>query len=186
MEGEFKIYTKTGDAGETALIGGARVKKNHIRIAAYGDVDELKSWIGFIRDQDIDILHKKMMLEIQDRLFTIESHLAAPDEASAANLPSLNETDVLRLEAEIDRMNEALPPLNSFILPGGFAPGSLCHIGRTICRRAERSIITLTETALVEPLLLKYVNRLSDYLFVLARAVTKEGQGSETPWLPKR
>jgi len=186
MNSEFKIYTRTGDTGETALIGGSRVQKNHPRIAAYGDVDELKSWIGLIRDQDIDMLHKRVLLEIEDRLFTLESHLAAPAEEIRASLPQLSEKDIVKLEMEIDRMNESLTPLTSFILPGGCAPASLCHVGRTICRRAERSIITLEEQIQVEPLIVKYINRLSDYLFVLARMVTQEAGGVETPWLPKR
>lgn len=186
MAEEFKIYTKTGDKGETALIGGERVLKNHPRIEAYGDVDELKSWIGLIRDQDIEIVHKRTLLGIQDRLFTIESHLASPDLQLTVNLPSISEKDIFILEKEIDRMNEELPVLNSFILPGGCVAASMCHVGRTICRRAERRIITLSASENIDNILLKYVNRLSDYLFVLARAITKETSGVETPWIPKR
>jgi cob(I)alamin adenosyltransferase len=186
MAEDFKIYTKTGDAGDTSLIGGTRVRKDHIRIAAYGDVDELKSFVGLLRDQEINLTHKRLLLEIQDRLFTLESQLAAPDEAMQQNLPQLNENDVLRLEKAIDHMNESLPPITSFILPGGFLPASWCHVCRTICRRAERSIITLAAAETVDPLLIRYVNRLSDYLFVLARMLTQEGGGVETPWIPKR
>lgn len=185
MAEEFKIYTKTGDRGETALIGGERVLKNHPRIEAYGDVDELKSWLGFIRDQDISIIHKRFLLGIQDRLFTIESHLASPDNKFSKNLPQVCESDIDLLEREMDRLNEELTVLNSFILPGGCSVASLCHIGRTICRRAERRIITLSASENVDPVLLKYINRLSDYLFVLARALTKELSGTETPWIPK-
>ncbi len=186
MTENFKIYTKTGDKGETALIGGQRVMKNHPRIEAYGDIDELKSWIGFVRDQDISIHHKRFLLVIQDRLFTIESHLASPDTKNMDNLPAVSERDIEALEIEMDRLNDTLPALSSFILPGGCINASLCHVGRTICRRAERRIITLTESENVDYLLLKYVNRLSDYLFVLARALTKELSGTETPWIPKR
>ncbi len=186
MSEDFKIYTRTGDAGETALIGGERVLKNHPRISAYGEVDELKSWIGLIRDQELEIEHKRTLLEIQDRLFTIESQLAAPDEKAKSMLPKIFESDITRLELEIDRMNESLPPLSTFILPGGCFAASLCHVGRTICRRAERSIITLEQHAEVDPILIKYINRLSDYLFVLARMVTKELEGTETPWTPRR
>jgi cob(I)alamin adenosyltransferase len=186
MSSEFKIYTRTGDAGETTLIGGDRVQKNHPRITAYGDVDELKSWIGLIRDQDIDMLHKRMLLEIEDRLFTLESHLATPLEETRVSLPQLSDKDILKLELEIDRMNDSLAPLTSFILPGGCAPASMCHVGRTVCRRAERSIITMGEQFPVVPLAVKYINRLSDYLFVLARMVTKETGGVETPWMPRR
>lgn len=186
MTEEFKIYTKTGDAGETSLIGGMRVRKDHIRIAAYGDVDELKSFIGMLRDQEIGLDHKRLLLEIQDRLFTLESLLAAPDQITRAQLPQLSEDDVIRLEKAIDRMNESLPPITSFILPGGCLPASISHVCRTICRRAERSIITLAASETVDPLLIRYVNRLSDYLFVLARLLTKEAGGTETPWLSRK
>jgi cob(I)alamin adenosyltransferase len=186
MEKEFKIYTKTGDQGETSLVGGTRVRKNHPRIEAYGDLDELKSWIGLIRDQEIGMDHQRTLLEIQDRLFTIESHLAAENPAVAATLPQLASKHALILESEIDRMNETLPPISSFILPGGCQPASMCHIARTVCRRVERKIIGLTAEVEVDPLIIQYINRLSDYLFVLARALTYEADGTETPWLPKR
>lgn len=186
MEKEFKIYTKTGDQGETSLIGGLRVPKNHPRIEAYGDVDELKSWVGLLRDQEIDILHKKMLIEIQDRLFTIESHLAAEEPGFAANLPAITDKHVLPLEQEIDRMNIDLPALNSFILPGGCMAASYCHVARTICRRVERRIISLTHTTAIDPVIIRYINRLSDYLFVLARHITLTADGIETPWMPRR
>lgn len=186
MEKEFKIYTRTGDMGETSLIGGTRVQKNHPRIEAYGDVDELKSWIGLIRDQDIDIVHRKMLLEVQDRLFTIESHLAAEDRKATEALPKLSESNSKRLEEDIDRMNVDLTALSSFILPGGCQAASMCHIARTICRRVERRIISLSDVADVDPVIIKYINRLSDYLFVLARHVTFSAQGIETPWMPRR
>jgi cob(I)alamin adenosyltransferase len=186
MEKEFRIYTKTGDKGETSLVGGTRVMKNHPRIEAYGDLDELKSWIGLIRDQEIGMDHRKTLLEIQDRLFTIESHLASENPDVAALMPQLAEKHSLILESEIDRMNEQLPPISNFILPGGFQPASMCHIARTVCRRVERKVIGLLGVEEVDPLIVQYINRLSDYLFVLARALTFEGNGTETPWIPKR
>ncbi|MFO7723256.1 MAG: cob(I)yrinic acid a,c-diamide adenosyltransferase [Bacteroidales bacterium] len=186
MEKEFRIYTKTGDQGETSLVGGTRVKKNHPRIEAYGDLDELKSWIGLIRDQEIGMDHRRTLLEIQDRLFTMESHLAAESAEVAATLPKLSAKHALILESEIDRMNENLPPISSFILPGGCAAASMCHIARTVCRRVERKIISLMAEIEVDHLIIQYINRLSDYLFVLARALTYESNGTETPWLPKR
>ncbi len=186
MSKEFKIYTKTGDKGETSLIGGKRVPKDHPRIEAYGDMDELKSWIGLIRDQEEDIRIKKILLDIEDRLFSIESHLAAEDPAAATHIPPVNEAHARILELEIDLMNESLPPLNSFILPGGHATASLCHIARTICRRVERRIIALNRLDPVNPVILEYINRLSDYLFVLARFITHIYGGTETPWMPKR
>ncbi len=186
MTKSSKIYTKTGDMGETSLIGGTRVTKDHPRIEAYGDVDELKSWIGLIRDQDIELAHKKVLLEIQDRLFTIESHLAAEEVAATEHLPLLSERHAQHLEQEIDRMNSTLPALNSFILPGGCLPASYCHLARTVCRRVERRIITLHTSNQVNPIILQYINRLSDYLFVLARAITWSSHGTETPWMPRR
>jgi cob(I)alamin adenosyltransferase len=186
MTSTFKIYTRTGDEGQTSLIGGMRVPKNHPRIEAYGDVDELKSWIGLIRDQEIDIIHKKVLIEIQDRLFTIESHLAAGAPELIANLPQISEKHAGKLESEIDRMNETLPPLSNFILPGGCQAASMCHVARTICRRAERRIISLGEEAPVNPQIIQYINRLSDYLFVLARGITQESNGTESPWISKR
>lgn len=186
MDKSFKIYTKTGDQGETSLIGGDRVRKDHPRIEAYGDVDELKSWIGLIRDQEISIRHKKRLLDIQDRLFSIESHLAAQNPAAAALMPALSSADAEILEKEIDEMNLTLPTLNSFILPGGYSPASMCHVARTVCRRVERRIISLSAVTEVNPIILEYINRLSDYLFVLARALTYAAGGTESPWIPKR
>jgi cob(I)alamin adenosyltransferase len=182
----MKIYTKTGDQGETSLIGGTRVPKDHPRIEAYGDMDELKSWIGLIRDQEEDIRIKKVLLEIQDRLFSIESHLAAEKPSEIPRIPPVTLEDTRLLEREIDLMNETLAPLTSFILPGGHSTASLCHIARTICRRVERRIISLHHVEMVSSVILEYVNRLSDYLFVLARFITSNYGGTETPWYPKR
>jgi len=186
MSEEFKIYTKTGDKGQTSLIGGTRVPKYHPRIEAYGTVDELKSYIGLIRDQDISDNIKSLLLEIQDRLFTIESQLAHdPETKLNSPLPELFESDISTLESAIDEMNEVLEPLSSFILPGGHVAVSHCHVARCICRRAERITTQLSEDHPVNPLNIKYLNRLSDYLFVLARKTGKDLNAPETLWKPK-
>jgi cob(I)alamin adenosyltransferase len=181
----MKIYTKTGDKGQTSLIGGTRVAKHSIRIETYGTVDELNSYIGLIRDQHVDEQSTKILLEIQDRLFTIGALLAADPEKSKMKLPQLSEDDVLLLEREIDTMNEALPEMKSFILPGGHTTVSFCHIARCVCRRAERQCTHLAETSMVDAVLIKYINRLSDYLFVLARKLTVDLKVQEIPWKPK-
>lgn len=186
MAEEFKIYTKTGDKGQTSLIGGTRVPKYHPRIEAYGTVDELKSYIGLIRDHEIAMEYKELLIEIQDRLFTIESQLAHDPETKLNRpLPTIEEEDIVRLEKAIDRMNESLPTLTSFILPGGNIVVSHCHVARTICRRAERITIRLSELHPVDALNIKYINRLSDYLFVLARKLGKDLNATETPWKPR-
>lgn len=187
MNKKFKVYTKQGDCGETSLIGGVRVLKDHSRIEAYGDADELNSWIGLIRDQEIELFIKKSLIEIQDKLFTIESHLASVDKKTGKKIPEIKEGDVATLEKDIDNMDESLPELNSFILPGGCVTASYCHIARTICRRVERRVISLkSEKFTVDPIIIKYINRLSDYLFTLARYLTKKANGTETPWIPRR
>ena len=186
MAEEFKIYTKTGDKGQTSLIGGTRVPKYHPRIEAYGTVDELNSYIGLIRDLNISTEIKSLLLDVQDRLFTIESHLALdPKTTLNKPLPEVYEKDVLQLEEAIDEMNEELPALSSFILPGGHVIVSHCHIARCICRRAERIAIRLSELHSVDSLNIKYLNRLSDYLFVLARKLAKDLNAPETLWNPK-
>ena len=181
----MKIYTKTGDKGKTSLIGGTRVPKNHIRIEAYGTVDELNSYIGLIRDQKIDKHTQAILLEIQDRLFTIGSLLASDPGRSKMKVPSLFEEDITLLEKEIDKMNETLPEMRSFILPGGHTTVSFCHIARCICRRAERCSVKLSENEPVPEIIIKYLNRLSDYLFVLSRQLGKELKTKETPWKPR-
>lgn len=181
----MKIYTKTGDKGQTSLIGGTRVPKYHLRIETYGTTDELNSYIGLIKDQEIKESYKNILKEIQDRLFTIGSSLASDPEKSKMKLPDLKEADILLLEQEIDKMNEIVPPLRSFILPGGHTTVSFCHIARCVCRRAERLTVHLSENEFVEPLVIKYLNRLSDYLFVLARALAHEFNVEETPWKPR-
>lgn len=180
----MKIYTKTGDKGQTSLIGGTRVPKHHIRIEAYGTVDELNSWIGLLRDQQIKDEYKSLLVEVQDRLFTIGSILAADPEKSRMTLPELAEADVTVLEKAIDKMNEGLPEMRSFILPGGHTIISYCHIARCVCRRAERNTTHLSETIAVGELVIKYLNRLSDYLFVLARRLSHDLKANETHWKP--
>lgn len=181
----FKIYTKTGDKGQTSLIGGTRVPKHHIRIETYGTVDELNSYIGLIRDQKIDAHSKEVLIEIQDRLFTIGSSLASDPDKSKMKIPDLKEEDITLLEQEMDKMDETLPEMRSFVLPGGHTTVSFCHIARCVCRRAERLAIHLSEDSYVADLVIKYLNRLSDYLFVLSRKLTQDLQASEIPWKPR-
>ncbi|MFZ4399113.1 MAG: cob(I)yrinic acid a,c-diamide adenosyltransferase [Bacteroidales bacterium] len=182
MAENWKIYTKTGDKGETSLIGGKRVPKYHERIEAYGTVDELNSYIGLIRDMEVSDTVKTLLLEIQDRLFTLESLLAEDPETPHQPLPQIFEKDILFLESEIDLMNENLVVLKSFILPGGHPIVSHCHIARCICRRAERITIRLSESYYVSPLVIKYLNRLSDFLFVLARKIGNDLGAREEVW----
>ena len=183
MTKELKIYTKTGDKGETSLIGGSRVPKYHIRIEAYGTVDELNSYVGYLRDQLYEENLRKELLEVQDRLFTVESLLAAEEGKDLSNrLPQLFEDDVLRLEREIDDMNRVLPDLGHFILPGGHPLVSLCHICRTVCRRAERQCIRLNTEFPVDEVIIHYLNRLSDYFFVLSRFIALNRQVPDLPW----
>ncbi len=181
----MKIYTKTGDKGTTALIGGTRVPKYHEKIEAYGTVDELNSFVGLIRDQEIDEHSKEVLLEIQSTLFILESLLAKDSSESTKALPQLKESDITLLEKEIDRMNEVLPPLKSFVLPGGHTTVSYCHIARTVCRRAERLVIKLSADYEVNPLEIQYLNRLSDYFFVLARKFSYDLKVPETLWKPR-
>ncbi|WP_114940264.1 cob(I)yrinic acid a,c-diamide adenosyltransferase [Mucilaginibacter endophyticus] len=181
----MKIYTKTGDKGFTSLIGGTRVPKHHIRIESYGTVDELNSYIGLIRDQDIDAHDKEVLKQIQDRLFTIGSSLAADPERSKMIIPDLYLSDVEALETEIDNMNEKLPPLKHFILPGGSNVISFCHIARCVCRRAERITVQLAEESTVDEKVNIYLNRLSDYLFILARKIANVNEIAENQWIPR-
>ena len=181
----MKIYTKTGDKGTTALFGGKRVSKADLRIDTYGTVDELNSYIGLVRDQPVNASRKNILVEIQDRLFTIGSILATEPGNTKVKVPSLAETDVTLLEKEIDAMEAKLPPMKNFILPGGREAVSFCHIARTVCRRAERLVIALDAQENVEPLIVQYLNRLSDYLFVLSRKMSAELLAEETPWKPR-
>jgi cob(I)alamin adenosyltransferase len=182
-----KIYTKTGDLGKTSLIGGTKVPKSHIRIDTYGTVDELNSYIGLLIDYLNDQKIKAQLKEIQDRLFTIGSSLACdPDKQPLMKIPDLKEGDVHLLEREIDKMSEELPVMKNFILPGGHPAVSTAHITRCVCRRTERLCVNMIEhEVFVDPLVIKYLNRLSDYLFVLARFIGHLSNVSEVAWKPR-
>ena len=189
----MKIYTKTGDKGTTALFGGTRVSKNHIRIESYGTVDELNSHIGLVRDQNINQHYKDILIIIQDKLFTVGAILATdPNKAilksgkERLNIPKISKEDIELLEIEIDKMNESLPPMTNFVLPGGHQTVSFCHIARGVCRRAERLAVALNDLEPFQPESLTYLNRLSDYLFVLARKLSYDLQADEIKWVPKK
>ena len=181
----MKIYTKTGDAGMTSLFGGKRVSKSDLRIESYGTVDELNSWIGLVRDTLQDAHTREVLKDIQDRLFTVGAALAADPKKHKLKKPDLHEADAEMLEQEIDKMNETLQPLQVFILPGGHPVVSYCHITRCVCRRAERLVVALNKKEKLEPLLIIYLNRLSDYLFVLARWAGKQFRANEINWEPR-
>jgi cob(I)alamin adenosyltransferase len=180
----LKIYTKTGDKGKTSLIGGTKVSKNHLRIDSYGTVDELNSHIGLLRDLTENEALRAVLREVQDRLFTIGSSLACdPEVEPSLKIPDLKELDVKYLENEIDRMSMDLPPMRHFVLPGGHVAVSQAHIARCVCRRVERITVFLQEGGdFVDPLVIKYLNRLSDYLFMLSRYLTKLLGVEEVPW----
>ena len=180
----MKIYTKTGDSGKTSLLGGTKVFKNNPRIEAYGTVDELNSYIGLLSDFSNDDNAKNILKEIQDRLFTIGAELACdPEKNSRIALPDLHESDVALLEDEIDKMQEELPVMKNFILPGGQPAVSFAHVARCVCRRAERCAVNLQENkGAVDQLIIKYLNRLSDYLFVLARYLGMKNNAPEIIW----
>jgi len=181
----MKIYTKTGDKGQTSLIGGTRVPKYHLRIEVYGTVDELNSYIGLIMCQGIDNYDQQLLKEIQDRLFTIGASLAADPDKSKMKIPDLHDADIALLEKEMDLMNENLPDLKHFVLPGGNTVVSYCHIARCVCRRAERLAVALAENSFVDERITIYLNRLSDYLFVLARKLTVYFNAEENIWIPR-
>jgi len=180
----FRIYTRTGDKGSTSLIGGVRVPKNHIRIESYGTVDELNSQLGLVNDLSNDAEVTEWLREVQDRLFTLGAELAtAPDKDIRMKLPDLHQSDVEWLEGRIDFMNESLPEMRSFIIPGGNAGASACHVARCICRRAERICVSMAEGEETIPeLAVAYLNRLSDFLFVLARYISHKAGAEELPW----
>ena len=189
----MKIYTKTGDKGTTALFGGTRVPKHHIRIDSYGTVDELNSHIGLIRDQEIDEHHKNILIEIQNKLFTVGAILATDPEKAILksgkerlNIEKITLEAIALLETEMDHMNEALPPMTHFVLPGGHQTVSFCHIARCVCRRAERLASALNDLEPFEANALIYLNRLSDYLFVLARKLSHDLQADEIKWIPEK
>lgn len=181
----MKIYTKKGDTGKTGLIGGTRILKSSLRIEAYGTVDELNSYVGLIRDQDISQQYIDQLIEIQDRLFTIGSSLASDPEKSKMNIPDLLDSDIEVLEKWMDEMEKHLEPMKFFVLPGGHTTVSYCHISRCVCRRAERIIVDLNQTEFVAPEVIMYMNRLSDYLFMLGRKLSADLGITEQPWRPR-
>ena len=189
----MKIYTKTGDTGTTALFGGTRVKKYNLRIESYGTVDELNSYIGLIKDQEISDLHKSYLLQIQNKLFTLGAMLATPPEKETLksgkqrlNIPKIDETSILSLENKIDKIDEELPQMTHFILPGGHQAISFCHIARCVCRRAERLSVELNDQEKINTNIIIYLNRLSDYLFMLARKLSKDLSIEEIKWIPEK
>jgi len=189
----MKVYTKTGDKGTTALFGGTRVPKHHIRIDSYGTVDELNSFLGLIRDQKIDPRSTEILIHIQNKLFTVGAVLATDPEKMTLksgkdrlNIPRISEEDVTLLETEMDAMNDHLPPMTNFVLPGGHPTVSYCHVARCVCRRAERLATALYEQEPFDAHTLKYLNRLSDYLFVLARKLSHDLQADEIKWIPQK
>lgn len=182
----MKIYTRTGDKGITSLVGGTRVSKDDPQIEAYGTIDELLSWIGLVRDQEASREQQLFLLEIMDRLMTCATILALDKNFSGEKLPFITGQDILDLEKEIDSMESVLAPLQSFILPGGHSSVSYCHISRTICRRAERSVLKVKVTIQNKDMVEKYLNRLSDYLFVLSRFLTHQLKIQEISWKPRK
>ncbi len=181
----MKIYTKQGDKGQTSILGGIKLPKHHVRIEAYGSVDELNANIGFLRDQDIDSGIVDDLIRIQEILFTIGSHLATDKEKISIELPEIDEKEVEFLENKIDEMEEGLPEMKNFILPGGHMSVSSCHLCRVTCRRAERWTSAFAESDKVDDIILVYLNRLSDYFFVLSRQIAKNKGAEEVPWRPK-
>lgn len=181
----MKIYTKTGDQGNTSLLGGTRVAKSNLRIDAYGTVDELNSYIGLLRDQSVNEKRTDLLKEIQDRLFTLGADLATSPGKDKVKKPDLQLSDIALLEQEMDQMQELLPPLTAFILPGGHQSVSFCHLARTVCRRAERLSVELNLKEPVSELVIQYLNRLSDYLFVLGRMMALELKVDEVTWNPR-
>lgn len=179
----MKVYTKKGDLGKTSLIGGKRVDKDHIRIEAYGTVDELNSYIGLVRDQ-LNKKYSPTLEVIQNKLFTLGSLLA--NESLKIKLPEIKDEDVVLLENEIDTMDNNLAPMKNFILPGGHPAVSTIHIARCVCRRAERKCISLNREIVISGIIIAYLNRLSDYLFVLGRQTAVDLQVTETPWIPEK
>lgn len=182
----MKIYTKTGDKGKTSLFGGKRVLKSDAQIDAYGTVDELNSWIGLLRDTSASNAEKEILLEVQEILFTIGSHLAVDvTRRTEMKLPALQEGFIEVLEHQMDSMDADLPEMKNFVLPGGHVAVSYCHIARTVCRRAERAIVKMNSNEDEVTFSVRYVNRLSDYLFVLSRKWALELKADERPWIPR-
>lgn len=189
----MKIYTRTGDSGKTSLFGGTRVPKYHIRIDSYGTVDELNSWIGLIADQEISESIKAELINIQKKLFTLGAILATEPQKEVLkngrerlDIEKITDSDILHLENCMDKMDETLSKMTHFILPGGHSIVSYCHIARTVCRRAERKTVILHENEPFDETVLKYLNRLSDYLFVLARKLSSDLGVKEIKWIPEK
>lgn len=180
----MRVYTRTGDKGKTSLASGNRVSKFHPRLEAYGSVDELNSHLGLLSSEVPDLEAKKLILRIQNRVFAISSRLAVDDESMAAKLPRIKDADIVDLENDMDRMLDLLPPLNNFILPGGHPLVAQCHVARTVCRRVERIMVSLAEQIEIDENMIIYINRLSDYLFVLARKTGKDLNIQELLWTP--
>ena len=178
----MKVYTKKGDKGQTQLLGRSIVDKDHVKLECYGTIDELNSFIGNICDQDLKEFHKEILLNIQNQLFNLGSVISFDGKKDKINLPNITAKNIEMLEKAIDKMEESLPMLKNFILPSGHPTTSKCHIARTVCRRAERNLVTLSKTSEIDNLHLQYLNRLSDYLFVLSRAVLKENNAEEIEW----
>jgi len=178
----MKVYTKKGDKGKTQLLGGSIVDKDHAKLECYGTIDELNSFIGNIYDQDLKEFHKEILLKIQNQLFNLGSVISFDGKKDKIKLPNITKKNIEMLEKAIDKMDESLPMLKNFILPSGHPAASRCHIARTVCRRAERNLVNLSKTSEIDNLHLQYLNRLSDYLFVLSRAVLKENNAKEIEW----
>ena len=178
----MKVYTKKGDKGTTQLLGGSMVDKDHAKLECYGTIDELNSFIGNVYDQELNSFHKEILLKIQNQLFNLGSIISFDGEKNKIKLPNIKIENIKMLEKAIDKMEENLPKLKSFILPSGHPTASKCHIARTVCRRAERNLVTLSKTTKIDMLHLQYLNRLSDYLFILSRAILKDNGGTEIEW----
>ena len=181
----MKIYTKTGDKGETSLFGGKRIFKNDLQVEAYGTVDELMSYVGLLASYTINLSYQNLLKEVQDRLFTIGSHLASDPLKTKLKKPDLLPSDVILLENSIDEWNEGLTPLKHFILPGGHKEVAFAHIARTVCRRAERTVVALNQLHEQPELIIEYLNRLSDFLFVFSRVMAKNLSAEEVIWEPR-
>ena len=178
----MKVYTKKGDKGKTQLLGGSMVDKDHAKLECYGTIDELNSFIGNVYDQELNSFHKEILLKIQNQLFNLGSIISFDGEKNKIKLPNIKIENIKMLEKAIDKMEENLPKLRSFILPSGHPNASKCHIARTVCRRAERNLVTLSKTTKIDMLHLQYLNRLSDYLFILSRAILKDNGDTEIEW----
>ena len=178
----MKVYTKKGDKGKTQLLGGSMVNKNHIKLECYGTIDELNAFIGNIYDQEISTFHKEILLKIQNQLFNLGSIISFDGKKDKIKLPNVTTENIELMEKAIDKMEKSLPMLKNFILPSGHPTASICHIARTVCRRAERNLVALGQEETIDNLHIQYLNRLSDYLFVLARAILKENNAPEIEW----